>query len=190
MGKWGKSGGPGCAGRLFTEDGFRRCEETLDVQRSEEQGLGAGFPGELILPGLIGGSAQPKDGWGGEHPWVNPGIGAGDQIIEQLAVEVREVKVDQEQAIGFLESAVEGSERGAGGADPAMEEGFEGFAGEAEEGGVRMGNQYEGRTSWNDALGCCGGGFIRSPGLVLDARCRKGDGGSGSGCRGGRMAAS
>ena len=179
MGEMGELRSTGTAGGLFIEDGSRRREKTLDVQRGEEQGFGAGFPGELILPGLIGGSAQPKDGRGGEPSGVNSRVGPGDQIIEQFAVEVREVKVDEEQAVRFLQGAVEGGERGTGGADLAMQEGFKGFAGEAEEGGVSMGNQHQGRARRNDALGCGGGGLIRSLGMVLDGHCREGDSGSG-----------
>jgi hypothetical protein len=121
---------------------------------------------------------------------VNSWVGPGDQIIEQFAVEVREVKVDEEQTVRFLEGAVEGGERRTGGADLAMQEGFEGFAGETEEGGVSVGNEHEGRASRNAALGCGRGGRFRGPGMVLGGHRREGNSGSWFGCRGGGMAAS
>ena len=68
--------------------------------------------------------------------------------------------IQQQQAIGFLKDAVEGSEGGTGGADIALQKRLEGFPDEAEQSGIRV--------NYEDAR--AGGGRGRRSGQVRRRR--------------------
>lgn len=123
------------------KQGAGGIEEALDIERGQEERLGAGLAGEFVLPGQVGGPSQPDHGRCGEGARMHLGIGAGDQVVKEFAREFGEVEIQQQETIGFLKHAVEGAKGGAGGADFAVEEGFQRFPGEAQQGGIAVGDQ-------------------------------------------------